>query len=450
MVVDDDQGLLTSIEVILVSAGMPEPVLVSDSRKVMDLVRKHPFRVILLDLIMPHINGMDLLTQIKTEFPNIECVMTTAVDDVTTATKAMRRGAYDYIVKPLNRDKLTIVISRALEKYNLRHERTLFEREQSFSDLENPNAFDSMVAEDEAMARVFRQVEVVAITDYSVVITGESGTGKEMLARVIHSISNRSNAPFLAVNMAAFSKTLFEDEFFGHKKGAYTDALDDKRGFFEAAQKGTLFLDEITDLELSLQGKLLRVIQEGEFYSLGSTSIKNVDVRIISATNRDIHGEIEKGNFRADLFYRLNMYHIEIPPLRKRRKDILPLARHFTEIYSKKNSTRIDSITPDLEEALLNHPFPGNVRELENIIASSVLIEKTNALSLSSVSTLKPLSTHTKRRDSSLYTLEEMEKTHIRKALEMTGGNRSDAAKLLGVNTTTVYRKIKKYNLPST
>ncbi|MBL0700699.1 MAG: sigma-54-dependent Fis family transcriptional regulator [Desulfosarcina sp.] len=447
LVVDDDPGILLSIKATTLSLGMPEPALLSDSRLVIDLLGKHRFPVVLLDLNMPHLSGMDLLQQIKKEFPKTACVIVTAVDDVASTVEAMRKGAYDYLVKPLNAEQLAIVINRAMERYSLRFGLSLYERKQLFSDLDNPKAFKEIIAEDEAMALVFRQVEAVAATDYSVVITGESGTGKEMVARVIHKLSNRTHAPFLAVNMAAFSKALFEDEFFGHAKGAYTDAVVEKKGFFEQADCGTLFLDEIAELDLSLQGKLLRVIEEQELYRLGSTKVRNVDVRILSATNRDIDKEIKKGNFRADLFYRLNMYNITIPHLKERKKDIIPLAQHFLKIYAEKNNKKIDSIAKDLAESLIEYNFPGNVRELENIIAGAVLLEKSDALTLSSVgilaSDMKPL----KLVNDEVLTLAELEKKHIGHILNITGGNRTEAAKLLGVNATTVYRKIEKYGL---
>ena len=350
LVVDDEDGLLLSMKTTLISAGMPEPALVSDSRLVMDLIREHQFRVVLLDLSMPHVHGMELLRQIKEEFPAIECIIITAVDKVSSATEAMKIGAYDYIVKPIKGDRLIIVIDRAIEKYNLRQGLTLFEEKQTFSNLENPEAFQQMIAEDEAMARVFRQAEIVAPTDYSVVIAGESGTGKEMLANIIHGLSRRSKRPFLAVNMASFSRTLFEDEFFGHNKGAFTDAVSEREGFFEKANGGTLFLDEITELELSLQAKLLRVIEEKEFYRLGSTETKNIDVRLIAATNRNINEEIKKERFRADLFYRLNTYSIRIPPLKERKKDIMPLVRHFLYKHAERNDKRITTIDPVLKD----------------------------------------------------------------------------------------------------
>ncbi|MDX2501828.1 MAG: sigma-54 dependent transcriptional regulator [Deltaproteobacteria bacterium] len=447
LVVDDDEGLLLSIKATLVSAGLPEPALISDSRNVLNEVRKHPFRLILLDLMMPHLNGLEVLEKIKAEFPNTECVIVSASDEVATAVQAMTLGASDYLVKPLNSDKLVALVNRTLEKYNLQDELARFGRKKVFEELRNPQAFSEMVAEDESMALVFHQVEAVAGTDYSVVINGESGTGKEMLAQVIHLLSNRSKAPFYAVNMASVSKTIFEDEFFGHAKGAYTDAASDRRGFFEAANGGTLFLDEITELDPALQAKLLRVIEEREFYRLGSTEIRNVDVRIIAATNRDINEEIIKGHFRADLFYRINMYNIKIPPLRERRDDILPLASHFLNLHAAANQKKIQGLSPELAERLLKTSFPGNVRELENMIAAAVLLEEGKTLSLASARNLLPYTGPERRKNIELLTLDELEKCHIKKVLEVTGGNRPKAAKILGVNVTTVYRKLEKYNI---
>jgi len=447
LVVDDDEGLLLSIKATLVSSGLPEPALVSDSRKVMGLMRDHPFQLVLLDLMMPHLNGIGVLEKIKREFPDSECVVVSANDEVATAVEAMSLGAADYLVKPLNGEKLIALVNRSLEKYNLQDELARFGGKKVFAELTYPQAFADMVAEDESMALVFHQVEAVANTDYSVVINGESGTGKEMLARVIHRISNRSQAPFVAVNMASFSKTIFEDEFFGHAKGAYTDASSDRRGFFEAAQGGTLFLDEITELDPSLQAKLLRVIEEREFYRLGSTEIRNVDVRIIAATNRDINEEIIKKHFRADLFYRINMYNIKIPPLRERKDDILPLARHFLKIHTRANNKTIQSLAPDLVQKLLESTFLGNVRELENIIAGAVLLERGKTLTLASARNLLPYSGPERRKNVELLPLNELERRHIKRVLEITDGNRPKAAKILGINVSTVYRKLEKFNL---
>ena len=450
LVVDDDEGLLLSIKATLVSSGMPEPALVSDSRRVMDLVRKHDFQLVLLDLMMPHLTGMEVLRKIKETSPDVECVIVSAIDDVASAVQAMSLGASDYLVKPLNSEKLIALVNRTLETHTLQHELEQFGSKKVFSNLSNPEAFRDIVAEDEAMALIFHQVEAVAGTDYSVVISGESGTGKEMLARVIHKLSNRANAPFYAVNMASFSKTIFEDEFFGHTKGAYTDAANDKIGFFEAASGGTLFLDEITELDPSLQGKLLRVIEERELYRLGSTEIRNVDVRIIAATNRDINEEILRGGFRSDLYYRINMYNIKMPPLRERKKDILPIARHFLKTHARANDKQIGILAPDLEQRLMQYSFPGNVRELENIIAAAVLQERGKTLTLGATLNLLPYEGPERRKNVELLTLEEIEKRHIEKVLDITGGNRPKAAKILGVNVSTVYRKIEKYGLGQT
>jgi len=447
LVVDDDEGLLLSIKATLISAGLPEPALVSDSRRVTELLRLQRFQLVLLDLMMPLLGGMEVLQQIKEEWPETDCVIVSAMDDVTTAVQAMNSGACDYLVKPLNSEKLVALVQNHLERYRLRDELARLGRKKIFENLKNPEAFGRMIAEDESMALVFHQIEAVAGTDYSVVINGESGTGKEMMARVIHQLSRRSAAPFYAVNMASFSKTLFEDEFFGHAKGAYTDAGGERRGFFEAANGGTLFLDEITELDPSLQAKLLRVIEEREFYRLGSTEVRNVDVRIIAATNRDIADEILKGRFRADLFYRINTYNIKIPPLRDRKKDILPLARYFLKLHAGANKKKVADLAPDLCERLLDYEFPGNVRELENMIAAAVLLEKGKHLSLDSARTLLPYEGPERRKHVELVTLEELERRHIERVLEATGGNRPRAARILGINVSTIYRKLEKLNL---
>jgi len=442
LVIDDDEALLISIKATITSSGIMEPALLSDSRSALDLIRRHDFHLVILDLIMPHMGGIELLEKIKEEFPAIECVIVTAIDDTSSAVQAMKFGAYDYLVKPLNSEKLIITITRALERYDLRNKLTLFEGSQSFSDLRNAEAFREMVCADKAMALVFHQAEVAAPTDYNVVITGESGTGKEMLARIIHRLSHRAEGPFVAVNMAAFNRSLFEDDFFGHVKGAYTGALREKKGFFEESQGGTLFLDEITELEKGLQGKLLRVIQERELYRLGSSKTRDIDMRIISATNRDMKRSIQEGIFREDLFYRLNMFHINIPPLRERRGDIIPLARHFLREHARRNGKRITSISSDLTDLLLLYSFPGNVRELEHIIAKAVLLEEGDTLTVRSDSDLYA-TLQSEDSQEGLLPLEEMERRHIRRVLESTGNNRTHAARILGIGLRTLQRKIK-------
>lgn len=444
LVVDDDAGLLMSIRATLVSAGMPEPALVSDSRRVIDLVRKHRFHLVLQDLLMPHLDGLDVLRRLKRKHSEVECIVVTAVDEVDTAVKAMQFGAYDYLVKPVDSDRLVIAIDRALERYSLRHHRTLAETGHSFNQLAQPSAFEGMIAADPAMAGVFRHAEICAVNNYNLLITGETGTGKDLLARIIHRLSPRSDGPFLPVNMAAFNDNLIESHLFGHDKGAFTGALSDKKGFFEAAQGGTLFLDEITELRPAVQGTLLRVIEEKELYRLGSTKATNVDVRILAASNRNLRQAVQSGEFRADLYYRLDTCRVEIPPLRERRSDILPLARHFLKKHARLNGKPLATIAPDLADRLVAYPFPGNVRELENMIASACILETGTELSLSSVrlpDTGKPVGA---RRNDPLSTLAEVEARHIIRVLGAVSGNKTRAAHILGIGLRTLQRRLKK------
>ncbi|MCG8618731.1 MAG: sigma-54 dependent transcriptional regulator, partial [Desulfobacterales bacterium] len=385
LVVDDDVTHLLSVRALLRDSDIPEPALVSDSREVLPLIREHGFIFVLLDLLMPHKDGLTLLKEIKQEFPETECVVLTAMDDTASAVKAIKYGAYDYMVKPFSRDKLAILIHRAMERYTLKKGMALSDRTDAPPELKHPEAFQDMVAATPAMARVFLQAEVVAPTDYSVIISGESGTGKEMLARAVHMASRRKDHPFVAVNMGAFSASLFESEFFGHSKGAYTGASEKKEGFLDAARGGTLFLDEITDLELSRQGVLLRVLQEKEFYPIGSTRKRRVDVRILAATNRDIETEVRKGRFRPDLYHRLNMYRLTLPRLADRKTDIPGLANCFLTDFARETRRPVKGISPELLRQLTAYDFPGNVRELKNIIASAVLLETGEELSPASL-----------------------------------------------------------------
>lgn len=447
LIVDDDEGLLFSIRAALLSAGLPDPTMVSDSRQVLDLVRKNNYHLALLDLIMPHLDGMEVLKQIKQRSPATECIILTAVDDVGTAVQAIRFGAYDYLVKPLQVKRTTLAVQHALERYQLKQGMALFERPQSFSDLKHPEAFKEMVAEDESMALVFHQAEKCAHSDYNVMITGETGVGKGMLARILHDLSLRSKGPFVVVNMPTFSQNLFENDFFGHARGAYTGAVSDRKGFFETAQGGTLFLDEITELAYPIQGKLLQVIEEKEFYRLGSTEKVNVDLRIMSASNRDLEKIVRAGDFRGDLYFRLNEYHIHIPPLRRRPKDIMPLAYYFLRKHARRNNKDIQEISPSLADMLIQYDFPGNVRELEHIIASALLVEQATMLRLASVQNIGMQTQEAAAFDRKTFPrLADVQRQHIEKALEITNGNRTHAAKLLGIGLRTLQRKLKAYD----
>lgn len=448
LIVDDDTGFLLTARAILKKAEMPEPALVSDSSRVLKLLEEHHFRFVLIDMVMPEVDGLTLLQQIKSAHADVECVIVTALDDISSAVQAIRYGAYDYLVKPISADKLVIGIERALERYCMRHELALYEKEPTKSELKRPDAFNDIVAVDGVMIRVFHKVEIVAATDYSVVITGESGTGKELIARTIHRLSRRADKPFVPVNMGAISDALFQDDFFGHASGAYTGANRERKGFLERAKEGTLFMDEITDLDMVQQGALLRVLQEKEFYQLGSSQSKSINVRMLAATNRSFEEEIKQNRFRADLLHRLNMFHIHLPPLRERPADIVPLCHHFINIYAEQNGKVIRRISSGVIERLKSYSFPGNVRELANIIAAAVLQENGDKLTENS------LPSHLTRSPSLQITspgtgktLRQVEQDYIWKVLSETNGNRTHAAKALGIGLRTLQRKIKQMDL---
>ena len=448
LIVDDEDMILRSFSLAVMRAGLPEPAVLSDPERVLDLLRGHGFRLVLLDQMMPGLDGLQLLRQIKEEFPEVECLMITALNDLPSAVKAVRYGAYDYLVKPVDEHKLVTEVRNALERYELRYALSLHSRETSFSDLKHPEAFAQVLAEDPAMARVFHQVEAVAPTDYTVLICGETGTGKELLVNVIHALSRRSSGPLIKVNMAAASQHLFSDDFFGHVKGAYTGAGVSRKGFFESAHGGTLFLDEISELNGELQAKLLRVIQERVFYPLGSDHPVSADVRLVCASNRDMIQEVKHNSFRKDLYYRLNTVTIPVPPLRERKKDILLLARHFLRQHAREAGKHIQDLAPDLAKRLLAHPLPGNVRELDNLMAGGVLFEKGPNLTLASLPELQePADQQGLLDEPDTFTLAEMEARLIHHAMQQCGGNRTQAAKKLGISLRTLQRKLKQEGL---
>ena len=445
LIVDDDDLILRSFSLAIMRAGLPEPAMLSDPGGVLDLLRRHDFRLVLLDQIMPNIDGLELLRQIKKEFPEVECLMITALNDLPLAVKAVRWGAYDYLVKPVDEYKLVTEVKNALERYELRYALSLHSRTASFSELQHPGAFAKVLAEDPAMARVFQQVEAVAPSDYNVLICGETGTGKELLVDVIHALSRRAAGPLIKINMAAASQNLFSDDFFGHVKGAYTGAATNRKGFFEAAHGGTLFLDEVSELSSDLQAKLLRVVQERVFYPLGSDRPVAADVRLICASNRDMMQEVKRNSFRKDLYYRLNTVTVPVPPLRERRKDILLLARHFLRRHAKKAGKHIKDLAPDLANRLQNHPLPGNVRQLENYIAGGVIFEKGPLLCLASLPELQdPADQQPWCDEAAPGTLAEMEARLIQQTLQQCGGNRTQTAKKLGISLRTLQRKLKQ------
>ncbi|HOC37979.1 MAG TPA: sigma-54 dependent transcriptional regulator, partial [Thermodesulfobacteriota bacterium] len=373
LVIDDDQAILNYLGVFLTQSGKYEVDCLNESKRVMDVLAEFKPEMILLDMDMPDVTGLDILNMLAEKADAPEVLILSGVEDIELAVKAIKLGAYDYLTKPVDRDKLLISLDRMIERRMLK----MRVRELSVSNesgvAEEP--FSKIITCSSQMQKILNYVEKIAPTDNPVLIWGESGTGKELIARAMHKLSKRRDKPFVAVNASVFASELFASEFFGHAKGAFTGAVSDKTGILEKSDKGTLFLDEIGDLSLSIQVKLLRVLQEGEFFPVGSTKSVRVDVRLITATNKDLQEEIQRGNFRKDLFYRLNVSSIYLPPLRKREGDIPLLAQYFLDKYAQVHKKKLNSISEDVIGLFKRYRYPGNVRELENIINSAVLLE---------------------------------------------------------------------------
>ncbi len=450
LVVDDEVDFLESVERALTMAGYSDVRLEDDPRQAaMRIASGEVYDVALLDISMPSLSGLELLQQIKAGSPTTECIMVTAVNEVSVAVECMRWGAYDYMTKPISRDELTLKVARALERRKLLNILELKSRE-TIPDLANPEPFKEIVTRAPRMMRLLREAELHAVSDVPVLITGESGTGKELLARAVHRASRRSSRPFTAVNMASVSDPLFDAEFFGHTRGAFTGAERDRAGYLEHTNGGTLFLDEIGYLPASLQGKLLRVLQEGEYMKLGNSRLKKADIRFIAATNMDIEHLVKKGSFRQDLYYRLKGAWLHLPPLSDRSTDIPLLVGRFLEELSVDGS-RI-TMSPDALELLLNYSFPGNIRELKSILYASANLAAGSEISrqvlpkylnLPRTRSAAKVSKPTERT----LTLEALEKRHILRVYGETGKNKTQAAKQLGIGINTLRRKLDSYGV---
>lgn len=369
LIVDDEPNIRRVLKAVFSKVGYS--VLIADSgRKALEIISaERHLNVILCDLVMPDVNGIEVLKAVKEMDPNISVVMITAYGTINTAVEAMKLGALDYITKPFDMDEIKIIVRNAMEKNLLLQENEKLRRE-----LDSYSQTGDMIGISGGMKDVFRMIERVADTNATVLLRGESGTGKELAARALHNNSRRREKPFVAVSCAALPETLLESELFGHEKGAFTGAISRKPGRFELADNGTLFLDEICEMSPGIQVKLLRVLQEREFERVGGTKPVKVDVRLITATNRDPEEEIKKGTFRADLYYRLQVLQITLPPLRERREDIPPLAEYFLEKFNKKNNRAVKRISREAMNLLKEHDWPGNVRELENTIERAVVL----------------------------------------------------------------------------
>ncbi len=444
LVVDDDPAHRTMLRTLLTGWGYTI-IEANDGSAAVENVKNQAFDLILMDIRMIKVSGLQALTEIKAFNPAIPVIMMTAYSSVETAVEALKNGAYDYLTKPLDFDELRIAMERAMDHKLLREENRLLK--ESLGD-----HFDrrNIIGRSPAMVKLLETVAQVAPSEATVLIAGESGTGKEMIAGATHFNSPRKTGPFVKINCAAITETLLESELFGHERGAFTDAHRKKEGRFRQAHRGSLFLDEISEMSLGMQVKVLRVLQEKEITRVGGEEVIEVDVRLIAATNKDLLQEIDKGRFREDLYYRLNVVTLTMPPLRERGEDIPLLAQHFLEMFIKKNNKGIKGFTPQSMDRLLRYDWPGNVRELMNTVERGVVLSSSEYLDEEDLPLIQrdlPLEMEITDVDTipSDLPLDEVEKTTILKTLESTGGNKSEAARRLGITRRTLHKKLKKY-----
>ncbi len=413
-------------------------LLAGTGQEAVDIFTKNPVDMILLDICLPDSDGLELLEKFKEADPNTEIIMVTAVNEVQTAVKAIKLGAYEYIIKPFIVDDILTVIGRALEKQSLVKEVTYLRNA-----LERYSPFEKMIGKDIKMRKIFDLISTVSQSDGTVLVHGESGTGKELVARAIHNRGPRSKQPFVVINCAAIPATLMESEIFGYNRGAFTGATTTSIGKLEIADKGTVFLDDIDSLDINMQAKLLRIIQEKEFERLGSTKVIKADVRFVAASNKDLEKLISRGEFREDLFYRLNVFPIKLPPLRERRGDIPLLLNHFLELYAKNIGKSPKKFSNEAVKVLTEYDWPGNVREIQNIVERFTTITKGSVIDLKDIATLDM-----GKREKKDMTLKEavsaFEKKFIFEILEIVDGNRKKAAERLGIHRNTLITKMEK------
>ncbi len=447
LIVDDDEAHRMMLLTLLEGWGY-QVFEADDGSTAVDRVREQAFDLVLMDNRMLKVSGLEALEQIKNLNSAIPVIIMTAYSTIELAVEAIRKGAYDYITKPLDFDKLKLIIPRAMEHVQLREENRQL-RERMDGQFDNRN----MIGSSPAMVRLLETVSQVAPTEATVQISGESGTGKELVAGAIHFNSARKDRPFIKINCAAITETLLESELFGHEKGAFTGADRKKDGRFLQADGGTIFLDEIGEMPMAMQAKLLRVLQEKELTRVGGEKVITVDVRVITATNRDLFEQVNHGAFREDLFYRLNVVALEIPALRERREDIPLLAQAFLERFALKNKKSLRGYTPAAMNHLMNYDWPGNIRELMNTIERGVILTKTEFLDVADFSMITPLPSQPPPGDakasdpSDILPLDTVEKNAILQALSLADGNKSETARKLGITRRTLHQKLKRYGM---
>ena len=444
MVVDDERNIRAGLGKALELDGH-NVLLAENGRDAWKAIEEEEIDLVIADLKMPELSGEELLRQVVQSYPTLPVIILTGHGTIENAVEAMRNGAYDFLTKPVNLDRLSLLVKRALSTRELALQHRALQEE-----LEQKRQFSSVIGKSAEMKRIFDVVRQVSPTRASVLITGESGVGKELIADAIHNLSTRKEKPFIKVHCAALAESLLESELFGHEKGAFTGAIARKRGRFELAHTGSIFLDEIGEIEPSVQIKILRVLQEKTFERVGGEESLEVDVRIISATNRDLKTEIERGTFREDLYYRLNVVNIHIPPLRERKEDIPLLVAAFIREFAQENGKPVEGIDTKARAMLYNHAWPGNVRELRNCIESAVVMCK------GSVITPDDLPPSIAADSESNYvrvqlgvTMADAERELIRANLAANNGNKSRTAEILGIGRKTLHRKIAEYRLES-
>lgn len=438
IVVDDEEIVRESLKEWLLDDGYNVDTA-EDGPTALKMMKEKSYDIAIIDLKMPKMDGLEVMERMKEISPETKVIMITAYATVHTAVQAIKMGAYDYLVKPCNPEEISLLIQRLIESQSLAKEVVYLRKK-----LEEQYRFHDLVSKSHKMQKIFEFAKTIAQTSSNVLILGESGTGKELLARAIHNEGPRANYPFVAVSCVALPETLLESELFGHEKGAFTDAITQKKGKFEIADKGTIFLDEIGDISPKLQLSLLRVIQEKEIVRVGGEKPIKLDVRIIAATNRDLKKLVQEGKFREDLYYRLNVITIEIPPLRERKEDIPLLVNHFIQKFNVELKKNVQKITDDAMKALLKYNWPGNVRELENVIERAMVVCKDNIIRKEDLGLPEEDEVFLGLKDKSL---KSVEREHILRVLKENDWNIQRSAEILGIDRATLYNKIKKYNL---
>lgn len=443
LLIDDEEKLRNLMGRIIKSEGF-EVVEASDCKSGLKKAEQQHFDVVLCDVKLPDGSGVDLVEKLKKISPLTEVILLTAYGNIPDGVQAIKNGAFNYITKGDDNDKILPLVYKAVEKSQLQKRINTLEKQvgKKFS-------FDSIIGKSKNLKSAIELAEKVACTDTTVLLTGETGTGKEVFAQSIHQASSRNKNNFVAINCSAFSKELLEGEMFGHKAGAFTGALKDQKGLFEEANNGTIFLDEIGEMAMDIQSKLLRVIETGEFLKIGESKPTKTNARIIAATNRDLSKEIEHGNFRQDLFYRLSVFQIQLPALRERVTDIEMLADYFLKKFAVKTNKNVPKMTSDFIEAIKTHQWPGNIRELKNVMERCVILCNNNELSINDLPVELQNNYQSKATGKilSAFDLASAEKLHIQKVLNYTGGNKTETARLLNIALTTLYRKLEEYKI---